>query len=42
MSILRGYTVQSITAFRLATGACLIYTVSIYAPLIGAYQFYIR
>jgi hypothetical protein len=40
MSVLRGYTVQSLSAFRLAFMCAVVYAVSIYPGLVGAYEFY--
>lgn len=40
MSVIRGYTVQSISAFRMALIAGIVYTISIYPGLVGAYSFY--
>lgn len=40
MSILRGFTVQSLSAFRLAMGCSVVYAISIYPGLVGAYEFY--
>ena len=40
MSILRGYTIQSISAFRLAFISAFVFTVSGYPQIIGAFQFY--
>jgi len=39
-SILRGYTIQSISAFRLACASSLVFTVVSYPALVGAFQFY--
>ena len=40
MSVLRGFTIQSLSAFRVALVCSVIYAVSIYPGLVGAYQFY--
>lgn len=40
MSIIRGYTVQSISAFRLAFVTSLVYCISSYPGIVGAMQFY--
>lgn len=40
MSILRGYTIQSISAFRAAFGCSLIYALSMYPSVVGGFQFY--
>jgi hypothetical protein len=40
ISILRGYTIQSISAFRLAFIAALVFAVSTYPGIVGAYEFY--
>jgi hypothetical protein len=41
MSVLRGYSIQSVSAFRLAFGTSLIYSLASYAPIIGGIQFYV-
>jgi uncharacterized protein YneF (UPF0154 family) len=40
MSILRGYTIQSISAFRLSFIASLVFTITTYPGIVGAYEFY--
>jgi len=40
MSVLRGFSVQSLSAFRLAMGCSIVYAISIYPGLVGAYEFY--
>ena len=40
MSIVRGYTIQSISAFRLSFIAALVFTITTYPGIVGAYQFY--
>lgn len=40
MSVLRGFTVQSLSAFRLAFMCSIVYALSIYPGLVGAYKFY--
>ena len=40
MSVLRGYTIQSVSAFRLAFGTATIYSLASYSPVVGAIQFY--
>lgn len=40
MSVLRGFTIQSLSAFRMALLCAIVYAVSIYPGLVGAYQFY--
>lgn len=40
MSIVRGYTIQSISAFRLAFITALVFTVTTYPAIVGAYEFY--
>lgn len=41
MSVLRGYTIQSVSAFRLAFGTAMIYSLASYSPVVGAIQFFI-
>ena len=40
MSILRGYTIQSVTAFRLACMCSFVYALSMYPAVVGGFQFY--
>lgn len=40
MSVFRGYFAGSLSAFRLAFGAALVFTFSTYPVIIGAFQFY--
>lgn len=40
MSILRGYTIQSVSAFRLAFAAALVFTLTSYPIIVGGIQFY--
>ena len=40
MSCIRGYTIQSLSAFRLAFMCSVVYGLSIYPGLVGAYNFY--
>ncbi len=40
MSILRGYTIQSVTAFRLAFMCSFVYAMSMYPAVVGGFQFY--
>lgn len=40
MSIIRGYTVQSVSAFRAACGTSIIYIAAAYPIIVGAFQFY--
>jgi hypothetical protein len=40
MSVLRGYTIQSLSAFRMAFMCAVVYALSIYPGLVGAYNFY--
>jgi hypothetical protein len=40
MSIVRGYTIQSISAFRLSFIAALVFTVTTYPGIVGAFEFY--
>eukprot|EP01034_Spumella_vulgaris_P023682 gene23682-29927_t len=40
MSILRGYTIQSVSAFRAAFGCSFVYAISMYPGVVGGFQFY--
>ncbi len=40
ISILRGYTTQSISAFKLAAGAAAVYSFSAWPAIVGSYEFY--
>jgi hypothetical protein len=40
MSVLRGFTIQSLSAFRMAFLCSAVFAISIYPGLVGAYQFY--
>lgn len=40
MSVLRGYTIQSISAFRMACVTSLVFAIATYPAIVGAYQFY--
>jgi hypothetical protein len=40
MSILRGYTIQSVSAFRAAFGCSFVYALSMYPAVVGGFQFY--
>lgn len=40
MSVIRGYTIQSVSAFRLAFVTSLVYCISSYPGIIGAFEFY--
>jgi hypothetical protein len=40
MSVLRGYTIQSISAFRSAFISAFIFTITTYPPIVGAFEFY--
>ncbi len=40
MSVLRGYTIQSISAYRMACATALVFTFSTYPSIIGGFEFY--
>jgi hypothetical protein len=40
MSVLRGYTIQSVSAFRMAFATALVFSVSTYPSIIGGFEFY--
>ena len=40
MSVLRGYTIQSISAFRMACVTSLVFAIATYPAIVGAFQFY--